>query len=99
MTNYEKFFYMNKKELAKYLATYIEYDGSPWANWFEREYCSKCPRVHIMYEGWIRPQLGSYCEKYDKCVYFPDLDHVITIEEEIEIWLELEENGEDLIET
>lgn len=100
MTNLAKLKSMNSDELVDWLDEHIEYDGSPWGEWFTEKYCNNCPNIECTYaEYWGKPEesqhkvLCAYCELEDKCKFFPDLDHNLDNKEIIKMWLVLEENN------
>ena len=42
MTNFAKFKIITVDELADFLDEFGQFDGSPWTEWFGRNYCDKC---------------------------------------------------------
>lgn len=71
-------------ELAKYLDEYGSHDNSPWMQWFNENYCSKCDGV--LHNGLEY----AYCELNDECRYLPDMIFAPYIEDIIKLWLESE---------
>ena len=98
MTNYKKIQSMNIKELSEWLDQYGQFDNSPWINWWDSTYCSKCPSEtgyipdnqgeHV----WNVPCEFSWCELHDKCKFFQELDDVPNTKNIIKMWLEAENN-------
>lgn len=85
MTVYENFKSMGIDELADWLDEYGMLDGSPWINWFDDNYCSKCKGISVsdtMECGW--------CELNNKCKYFQDMDDIPDSKQMIKMWLKSE---------
>ena len=104
MTNFELIKCLSLEGLAGWLDS-LEYSGdSPWNLWFDNNYCNKCPRATCPSDVskavlGIDSYFGSgvecaYCEMYDKCRYFPDLDATPTQEEVITMWLRRDINDD-----
>lgn len=101
MTNLEMFKAMSIEELAKWLDEYGHFDDSPWSNWFNENYCSKCEPIKCKYKdaektlGFCPYLFGSYsgdldcayCELEHKCKFFPDLEDTPSNLETIKMWL------------
>ena len=102
MTKFESIKSKNIDELAEWLDKYGAYDGSPWMEWWNENYCQKCEMVtmpreeyaHIVgwkpcpdYHGNIE---CGYCEVNGRCRYFEDMDEVPDNTEIIKMWLESE---------
>ena len=96
MTNYRNLKNMNIDELAKWLDEYGQFDNSPWAEWFDTIYCKKCDPITCKVKGTnigIAPLFPeqeidvSYCELYNKCKFFKQLDDILTNKDIIKMWL------------
>ena len=97
MTNHENLLNKSTRELAEWLDSNGQFDGSPWMKWFDKNFCSKCERIKIKKEN-SKSVLGfelmfsdettcSYCEVYKKCKYFQDKNETPTNVDIIEMWL------------
>ncbi len=101
MTNFERLQSMTTEELAEWLDRNGQFDDSPWSNWFNENYCSKCDSVKCKYVdaeeklGFTPYIFGSYsgdlecayCELEHKCRFFPDLEDTPGNLETIKMWL------------
>lgn len=98
MTRYEQLTSLPIEQLAQWIDTHGQFDGSPWITWFDENYCSKCESIKIKKEN-SKAILGfelmfadettcSYCELYKKCKYFQDKDETPTNVDIIQMWLE-----------
>jgi hypothetical protein len=79
MTNFEKFKSMSIDELADWLDKYGQFDGSPWMEWFNDNYCKKCESIECEVDEkdafWPGYTMDcTYCELENKCKYFPHLN-------------------------
>lgn len=97
MTHFEKIFKdATPESIAEFLDCNGMWDNSPWLNWWDKQYCSKCDTVELTncqakellgiespFEG--VNLVGSFCEVYKKCRYTDD--HEPTSKEIIEAWL------------
>ena len=96
INQYDKIKSMNINELSEWLDQYGQFDGSPWMEWWNDNYCSKCPS-EIGYitdssgeNEWKTPCEFGWCELHDKCKFFEDLEDVPDNKEIIKMWLESE---------
>lgn len=97
MSNYEDLTSKSIKQLSEWLDTHGKHDGSPWMNWFNKKYCSKCESIKIKKENskavlgfelmFVDEATCSYCEVYKKCKYFQGKDKTPTNVDIIETWL------------
>ena len=98
MTNFHKLKNMTMEELAEFLDEHGMYDDTPWMNWWGKTYCDNCPALKLKSEE-AQDKLGiipflnetyecAYCEVYDKCKYFPDLEETPSARDIIKMWLE-----------
>ena len=87
---------MNIDELAKWLDEYGQFDGSPWSEWFDANYCKKCKPIKCTIKetsigiSTIFPGREidcSYCELEKKCKFFKQLDDIPTNKDIIKMWL------------
>lgn len=81
---------MNIDELAEWLDVYGQFENSPWIYQFDKIYCSKCEPVKGRYEDSDRELDFSWCELYDKCKFFLNMDSVPDTKQIIKMWLESE---------
>ncbi len=93
MTNFERFTSMTISELADFLDEYGQFDGSPWMEWFNENYCSKCESIKCKVDEKNAFFPGhtidcAYCELENKCKYFPALKDIPDNKIIIEMWLE-----------
>ena len=90
MNNWVKLKNMSTEDLAEWLDQYGQFDNSPWITWFDQKYCKNCENIMCKYEDGEREFPCSYCEVYDTCKFFPDLDEVPGNKMIIKMWLETE---------
>lgn len=84
MTRFDSFKNSGIKSLSQWVSDFVPYEGSPWEQWFDTNYCKKCCPIT---KG---DNEFAYCEVNHKCFYFPQLEHNITNQEIIQKWLELD---------
>lgn len=85
MTNYQKIVSMNIDEMAEYLARVMQVDDNPALKWFDKKYCQNCETIWCdSGSGWGDTPY-AYCEKNDKCRFFPEVPDMIKI---MKLWLE-----------
>lgn len=99
MTNFDKIKSMSIDELAKFIDEHAMYDDTPWMDWWDKNYCDKCEYVTVKFDDQEKV-LGfcsyrdniecAYCEVYNKCRYFPDLEEEPSMQDIIKMWLEAE---------
>lgn len=90
MNNFDMLKNLTKDQLSEWLDKYINFDYSPHMTWFNTCYCSNCEPVICKYEDGNREFPCSYCEIYDKCKFFNELNEVPSSKEIIKMWLESE---------
>ena len=107
MTNLETFKTMSLEELADWLDKYGQFDGAPWATWFNDRYCENCEAIELNYED-AKEKLGievfsldltaecGFCECNDHCKFFPNIKGIPSNKEVIEMWLIEETENEKL---
>ena len=98
MTNYRNLKNMNIDELANWLDENGQFDGSPWSEWFDTNYCKKCTPIKCRIEStnigftplYPNKEIDcSYCEINNKCKYIKKLDNIPTNKDIIKMWLKL----------
>ncbi len=92
MNNFEKLKSMTVSELADWLDKYGQFEGSPWIEWFDKNYCKKCEPIKCKVDEKNAFFPGhtvdcAYCELEHKCKYFPELKEVPDDKTIIEMWL------------
>ena len=96
MTNFELLKCLSLEGLAGWLDSLEYSEDSPWNQWFDNEYCNDCKFVECSYaDYWGNDKETlrngtvkcAYCELYNKCKHFPDLEAAPTQEEVIIMWL------------
>ena len=96
MTNFKHIQSMTVDELAKWLDKYGQFDQSPWANWFNNQYCKNCEPIKLNYED-SKNKLNieplsyltiecAFCECNDHCRFFPEIDGIPSNLETIKMW-------------
>ena len=100
MNNFEKLQSMSIYDLAAWLDKNGIIDNSPWMLHFNDKYCKNCESVMCKYEDaekvvGFKPFYDdeiecAYCEVYNKCRYFPDMDETPDGKEMVKLWLEAE---------
>lgn len=81
----------NIDELAEWLDKYGQYDGSPWNEWFDKNYCQKCEPEYVYVEAFERKCECAWCELHNKCKFFQNIDDAPDSKQIIKMWLESEE--------
>lgn len=105
MTQFDKLKLMNTDEFAEWLDENGMFDGSPWMNWFDKNYCQKCESIKCKYTDAVE-KLDifpfndnsiecAYCELEHKCKYFPDMEEVPDMKYIIKLWLNSEEEDDN----
>ena len=77
-------------EFIDWLDEYCSFEDSPWVQWFDKNYCNKCPAEIGRYVDSDRDMKFAWCELYDKCRFFPDMVNVPSSKQMIKMWLESE---------
>lgn len=77
-------------EFIDWLDEYCRFEDSPWIQWWNKNYCSKCPAIKSKYEDSDRELNFAWCELHDKCKFFPDMDEAPDSKQIIRMWLESE---------
>jgi hypothetical protein len=93
---------MDLDQLTEWLDKNGMFDNSPWLNSFTEKYCSKCESIKCKYAD-AEEKLGFYlyarcsgevecvyCELYNRCRFFENLEDVPDNKEMIKMWLEEE---------
>ena len=99
MTNLECLRNLPIDELAEWLDEHGQFDNSPWANWFNENYCEKCESITCKVEAAnvgltpLYPEQEedfAYCELHKNCKFFKHLETVPDVTDIIKMWLESE---------
>ena len=88
MTNLERIKSMNVDELSNWLNLWDTWEGSPWENWWNENYCSKCKSVMVQVKDSDLKIPCGWCEVNGKCKYFQELDDIPSIKQITKMWLE-----------
>ena len=100
MTRFEEFKSMDIESLAEWIYENGQFDGSPWCEWWDENYCQKCEPV-MCHHTEAEEKLGfepfyekdvecAYCEWHKKCRYFLDWEEQPDIKDIVKMWLESE---------
>ena len=90
MTVFENLKNKDIDELSEWLDKYGYFEDSPWMEWWNHTYCSKCESIKGKYSDYDIEMIFSYCELHDQCKFFPDMNQVPDTKEIIKMWLESE---------
>ena len=77
-------------EFAEWLDEHGAFDGSPWINWWQENYCNKCEPEIVKTLIFEKESKCCWCELHDKCKFFQDMNDVPTNKDIIKMWLENE---------
>ena len=78
-------------EFAEWLDTNCHSEYAPWIQWWNDNYCYKCPSEIGKYEDSDREIEFCWCELNDnKCKLFPDMNSTPDSKQVIKMWLESE---------
>ena len=91
MTVFEKIKSKNIDELAEWLDKYCIYDGAPWVNFWDINYCEKCESIELSNSLGYNTDY-AYCEVNGHCKFFKELKDVPSTKQLIKMWLESESN-------
>lgn len=64
LSNYGRIMRMDIYELAQFLDSITDYEGTPWAEWFEKTFCDKCKTIKTKEEEYTPCDLNyddSFC--------------------------------------
>ena len=98
MTNFKHLQTMSVDQLANWLDKNGMFDGSPWNDWFNEQFCEKCEPIECHYAR-AKTDLGielltpestiecAYCECHDHCRFFPEIKDMPDNRKVIEMWL------------
>ena len=88
MTGYEKIKAMTIEEIADFLSEiFYSCNENDITNWFEQNYCDKCPTVKII-KCVDCPNLVN--EEWHECEFEGNCPHYKTDKDMIKLWLESE---------
>lgn len=99
MTNLEQLQSMSLDAFAEWLDKHGQFDDSPWMNWFNETYCTKCESIKCKIESTniglspLYPEQEvncAYCELNKNCKFFPESEEVPDTKSVLKLWLELE---------
>lgn len=93
MKVFDSFKSKNIDELAEWLDKYGMMDFSPWTNWWDKNYCSKC-EPETTYINEVKHEC-AWCEIHSKCKFFKEMDEIPYNKQVIKMWLESEDEYED----
>jgi hypothetical protein len=96
MNNFEKLKSMSVDELAELLNQYGRYERTPWYDWWDENYCSRCESVKAYVPAFEREHDFAWCELEHKCKFFQDMEDVPNSKEIIKMWLEAEVKDEEV---
>ena len=82
-----------KEQLAEFLDEHGMFDNTPWNDWFDDAYCSKCEDIEVQCDGEYAvfgsgKYICSYCELNGKCRFFDHLSENPSNLEVIKMWLD-----------
>ena len=100
MTRFEELKNMDIETLVEWLDENGQFDGSPWCEWFDENYCKKCEPIkckysdtkkHLGFESFYEADIScAYCELEGRCKFFPELDETPSCKDIVKMWLESE---------
>ena len=95
MTVYESIRSKSIDELAEWLLEFSEWKNAPWLNWFDQKHCDQCDAIKghfINIDGTEdeHEHLFGYCEMYDQCKFFPEINGCPDDLQVIKMWLKSE---------
>lgn len=79
MTVFENLMSKNIDELVEWLDENGAVYDSPWKKWYNKTYCRKCNADEC-----------RWCQLYNKCKFFPEMNRVPNRRQKIKLWLESE---------
>ena len=94
MTEFEKIKVMNIDEFAEWFDDHCAHDGDPCVTWWNNTYCANCEPIKGKPEGYHLELDFAWCELYEKCKFFQDMERVPNTKEMTKLWLESEESNE-----
>ena len=89
MTHFERIKSMDIEEMSEWLDQHGEFDTAPWTNWWDENYCKKCPSIRRKTEWGMNCEFG-WCELHDRCKFFQHLNDIPDNKTVIKMWLESE---------
>ena len=90
MTIFENLKVKNIDELVDWLYEYCDFDSVIWWKWWDKNYCNKCESEIGRIPEIDRDLELAWCELYDKCKFFQNMDNVPDTKQIIKMWLESE---------
>lgn len=100
MTRFDELKNMDIEALTEWIYEHGQFDGSPWCEWWDENYCRKCKPV-ICHHTEAKEKLGfepfyekdvecGYCEIEHKCRFFMEMDEIPSCKDIVKMWLESE---------
>ena len=90
MTNFKYLQSMSVDQLAEWLDKHMQYDSSPWCEWWDKQCCNQCEPVVGYVPDFDRECKFAWCELYGKCRFYQDRDDIPNNKDIIKMWLESE---------
>ena len=86
MTRLDQIKNMNNDELVEFLSK-LDNEDSPW-NVMLNQRCSYCPIFIVQYEDEddFKHEV-AFCEKFNKCIYFPEVEGLPSTLDIVKLWL------------
>ena len=88
MTVFKQIKNMTLDELAVWIRDNWLHDGDLVIDWWDKNYCQKCEPEKITFPNIDHEYECCYCEKYDKCRYFTELDKMPDDLMRVKLWLQ-----------
>ena len=90
LTMFEKLKAMSFDEFATWLDRYGAHEDSPWIIAFNETFCLNCDnsKVIVNFFGQEKEVECAYCELYNKCYYFKELNRAVDSLDILKWWLE-----------
>lgn len=95
MTVFEKIKSMSIDEFAEWFENNCMHDDDPAIKWWDKTYCENCNSIYttVDYLESYAPYYNkehecAWCEVYNKCRYFEDMNKIPSSREMIKMWLE-----------
>ena len=90
MNNFDKLKSLDIDKFTEWLDDNGQYDTAPWSLWFDRKYCKNCEDIICKSPDDLFHSRCAYCEIYDKCRFFDEMEDVPDSKEIVRLWLEAE---------
>lgn len=86
MTVFDMIQNKNIDELADWINEYFAFDSAPYWDWWDEKYCKKCEAIIATDDE----AEFAYCEVYNNCRFFKDMNDIPDHKQIIKMWLESE---------